>query len=102
MSLKLIELQVAIPRTQDMGRFQEQVNQRAQLQQDLLGNAAIQEEEKKRRQVTKNNEVDKSLMRNKNTLGKNLQTKDSTNSEMNEEGLQEQHPYKGNFIDFVG
>jgi hypothetical protein len=102
MSLKLIELQIALPRTQDMGRVQEQLNQRSQLQQDLLVNTALQEEEKKRKQVTKNDELEKTLTRNKNTYGQTYQNNESNDKNENEEEPYEQHPYKGNFIDFVG
>lgn len=35
MSLKAIELQVALPRTHDAGRVQEQLQQRSQITQDL-------------------------------------------------------------------
>ncbi|QOR68583.1 hypothetical protein IM538_10965 [Cytobacillus suaedae] len=102
MSLKLIELQVALPRTQDMGKVQEQVNQRSQLQQDLLVNAAQQEEEKKRKQVTKNDELGKTSTGNKKSFGQTTQNKENKNNEKLQDELKEQHPYKGNIVDFVG
>ena len=45
MSLKAIELQVAIPRTQDAGKLQEQLQQKSQIGHDL----AAREMQKKRR-----------------------------------------------------
>lgn len=102
MSLKLIELQVALPRTQDIGKVQEQVNQRSQLQQDLLVNAAQLEEEKKRKQVTKNDELGKTLTGNKKSFGQTSQNKENKNVEKLQEEPKEQHPYKGNIVDFVG
>ena len=39
MGWKAVELQVALPRTQDVGKLQEQLQQRAQETQDRLADA---------------------------------------------------------------
>lgn len=97
--MKLIELQVALPRTQDIGKIQEQANQRSQLQQDVLAVATTREQELKRKQVNKNDKLDQLSLTNKHTTD---QFPQSTKNEDTKEALKEQHPYKGNIVDYVG
>lgn len=50
MSLKAIELQVALPRTHDAGKVQEQLHQRSQITQDLA-TREMQKEIKNRKRL---------------------------------------------------
>lgn len=54
MSLKAIELQVALPRTHDAGRVQEQLQQRSQITQDLATREMQKEIKKQETTVLKN------------------------------------------------
>ena len=54
MSLKAIEMQVALPRTLDVGKIQEQMQQRSQNMIHIANDAVQHESEKKRNSVIKN------------------------------------------------
>ena len=54
MSLKAIEMQVALPRTLDAGKIQEQMQQRSQNMIHIANDAVQHESEKKRNSVIKN------------------------------------------------
>ena len=53
MSLKVIEMQIALPRTQDAGKIQEQLQQRSQIQLDHAAHEVQKEVEKKEHSVVK-------------------------------------------------
>ena len=54
MSLKAIELQVALPRTQEISKVQEQLQQRSQLTHDLAAREMQKEMKKQEATVLKN------------------------------------------------
>jgi len=103
MGLKAVELQVAIPRSQDAGRMQEQAMRQGQQFQDTLTQQQLSEQITNR---TKVNEYD------------NVQDKNVTDDEEDERHGQEQkqqkekrkqskehmlnHPYLGTKVDFSG
>jgi len=79
-SLKSIELQVALPKTQEVGKIQNQFHQRAAIEQtQLIAQMRAKEIEKRK----KTEKTKKSLLNEKNT------TRDSKVKE----------PYKGKYID---
>ncbi|MDX5474527.1 MAG: hypothetical protein LPK00_03220 [Bacillaceae bacterium] len=90
MSLKLIELQVAVPRTVELGKMQEQFNNKATLAQAQLAEQELKKEEIKRKKVAKIEKEDKEsvLTHHETKQGLNRQT--------------EKHPYKGNNFDITG
>lgn len=103
MSLKLVELQVALPRTQDLGKIQEQLQQRGQLAQDNLASAQQKEDMEKQKQVNKYDET------TKNKLQKDGQNSNGAFNQKKRKKQKEQmhhheshHPYKGNLIDIEG
>ncbi len=103
MSLKLVELQVALPRTQDLGKIQEQMQQKGQLIQDHLASAQQKEDIEKKKQVNKYDET------TKNELQKDRQNSKGAfdskkRKKQKEQTLQAEshHPYKGNLIDIEG
>ncbi|MFS0865079.1 hypothetical protein [Fredinandcohnia sp. 179-A 10B2 NHS] len=101
MSLKLVELQVAIPRSQDAGKLSEQMSMRGQHMQDYISSELEKTEKKKRNQVTEKNELDfvdipKESPQNTTVLKK------QKNKEVKDETQNERHPFKGNFIDIIG
>jgi hypothetical protein len=100
-SLKLIELQVALPRTQDFGKIQEQLQQRGQHMQDQIARGAKVQDERKRKQVGKNNKKDKSALHLDQSTTANALVKSSKQKKASQEE-KELHPYIGKIIDISG
>lgn len=98
MSWKAVEMQVALPRTHDAGRIQEQIQQRGQFMQDVITADHLQKEELKRKTV---NELHQKVKLSNQKQSKNLHNKNS--KEKNNQKNQEiDHPYLGNNIDING
>lgn len=102
MSLKAIEMQIALPRMQDASKLQEQLQQRGQQQNDVAANTFAKEVEKNRISVNKHEQKEQVRLKddqrdkNDNQQGKrNRKNKES-------QPVKEVHPYKGNFFDFSG
>ncbi len=101
MSLKNIEMQIALPRTHDAGKIQEQLNQRGQLIHDQLAHTINKENDIKRSKVPENSSSAKLKLKkdNKNQQDHQQQEKNEKNEKQTEN---ENHPYKGKTIDFFG
>ncbi|RAK23396.1 hypothetical protein B0I26_101357 [Anoxybacillus vitaminiphilus] len=95
MSLKLVELQVALPRTYDIGKIQEQMAQQSQFMQSQLAASIQKKEELQRRQVTAKEKSSEARWKKE---GNPLQLQ--TNKKM--KTAKQNHPYKGTMIDFTG
>ncbi|WP_078547083.1 hypothetical protein [Litchfieldia alkalitelluris] len=97
MSLKLIELQVAIPRTQDFGKITEQLNQRGQILQNQLATEQKKLDQVKRKQVSAKSKSDSTVLQQGNA---------SLPSAVLQESIIKQqsqfHPTKGKMIDIIG
>lgn len=103
MSLKSIELQVAIPRTFEAGKVQEKQQQREQIVYE--NTSAVQKDaEIKRNQINKNEKSSEAkLHHDKKDKKQQHDTKENQHREANKkEEKTEQHPYKGTFIDYSG
>ncbi|MGD9677143.1 MAG: hypothetical protein AB7V16_02100 [Vulcanibacillus sp.] len=81
MSLKSIELQLSMPKTQEIGKLQEHIHQRTNIEQSLITSQLKITEIEKRKKTQK---TDKAKLQEDNTL-KRPKTLDNQ--------------YKGNFID---
>ncbi len=100
MSWRAIEMQIALPRSQDAGKLQEQMQQRGpQVQQTLSQETKLQDElqrtqvnstESKNNVSAKSDEGDRSLHSSSKTLA----------NHQKEQGIV--HPYLGNEIDYSG
>ncbi len=102
MSLKSIELQVAIPRTHDAGKMQDQMTKQSQQFQDTLTKQQLQEELLRRGKV---NEYDAVTQQNVSDEEKQQQQEDREKKERqskDKEKLQVNHPYLGKKIDRSG
>jgi hypothetical protein len=86
MSLKLVELQVALPRMHEAGKIQEQLQQHPELMQAQLVATMQKREERMRRQVT----------------GKRTSENVHLKKEKQESPQRHEHPYKGKNIDLMG
>lgn len=104
MSLKLLELQVAIPRTMELGKIQEQQNQRATIQQQHINDEQRykQEQDKIRLSETEDmkhkliSQEDESSSHSKQAFHHRGKT-EWASSDVKEES----HPYKGKHIDIT-
>lgn len=102
MSLRNIELQVALPRTVDAGKVQEQIMQKANIDQQQTAILLQQEQERNRIRSTPALPTTESVAihqhheSNKQTNLKRKKKKASTEKEQPKEA---DHPYKGRFID---
>lgn len=105
MSLKAIEMQVALPRTMDAGKMQEQLQQRGQTLNDVAAERTLKEEEQKRTTVIKQEQKSNvKLSQEERGNKKNSDEHKSKEKEKsrNEIEKKEKHPYKGSRIDFSG
>lgn len=96
-------MQVALPRTQDAGKLQEQMSKQNQRFQESLAQSQLQEERLKRTQVNESEETIKSEWRDEDE--KEEPSEGETDSENSKKGSKQEmtnHPYLGNNIDFSG
>ena len=103
MSLKGVELQIAIPKTFDAGKMADQKQQSVILQQMHANDEANKEVEKKRTVVIESDnlgEIREDDERSSND--EQSQKKHQKNKEQATEEVKAQHPFKGNFFDFSG
>jgi len=92
MSLKLIEFQLALPRTYDMGKIQESINQQSQIMQTYLADDLKKREMRARKQVQSKEEIAEVKWDREGTPPQSY----------NKKKLEGKHPYKGSVIDFTG
>lgn len=101
MSLKGIELQIAIPKTFDAGKLAEQKQQRIQVMQDQANLQTEKQAEKDKEVVLESEKYEKLNPDEKEKREKERQEKEG--KERQKEGKKKtRHPYKGSFVDFNG
>jgi hypothetical protein len=101
LSLKAIEMQIALPRTQDAGKLQEQLQQRGQIQNDFALLDAQKEELQKRMGITGNEQKDGVRLRQDQKEDRRRQDAEEQRKKK-KQAVKEHHPYKGTRIDFSG
>ncbi|MDF2607712.1 MAG: hypothetical protein K0S34_1908 [Bacillales bacterium] len=103
MSLRAIELQVALPRSQDVGKLQESMQQRGNHVSENLQSSILKEDERLRHQVNDLNQKNKAKLNSDQGNSKNNQN-NSNQKKQHDNKIQEEikHPYKGTNIDFSG
>jgi hypothetical protein len=97
MVIRLAELQVALPKTQDVSKIVEQLQQRGQTMQEQIATEVHKKEQQKRRQVNKAGKKE----------GASLHLQAGKHSEQptcidKKSGQKKHHPFKGNHIDISG
>lgn len=104
MSLKAIEMQIALPRTQDAGKIQEQLQQRGQHLQEHAAQRVTKEDELKRKTVIKNNQKQEARLNKDDGSTNPNQEQSHPDKKENSENqhIQQNHPYKGKVIDYSG
>lgn len=98
MSLKGLELQIAIPKTFDAGKIAEQKQQQSQLNQDFA-NALTERQTTKTRESVLETEAYARMDGDGGRRGQGGLT-DGAQQEYEEE-KETKHPYKGAFVDFT-
>lgn len=100
MSLKGVELQIAIPKTFDAGKIADQLQQQTTISQANAQAASERQLEKNRETVTQsNNTAEASLSNNeREKADQERKKREKKEQEMNKV----KHPFKGNFVDFSG
>ncbi|WP_144509231.1 RNA polymerase subunit sigma [Bacillus sp. FJAT-22090] len=100
MSLKGVELQIAIPKTFDAGKVADQLQQQSSVNQANAQAASERQLEKNRETVTEaKNTAEASLTDSQ----KQQEEQERKKREKKEQEMKEiKHPFKGNFVDFSG
>ncbi|PWU68847.1 hypothetical protein [Gracilibacillus dipsosauri] len=98
MSWKSVEMQVALPRTQDAGKIQEHLKQQGRLGQEQLAQSQVLEEIRKRQRVIKQQESEKLRLKN-NQKEKGHHDNERSPFTEEEKEANQQHPYLGKRID---
>jgi hypothetical protein len=102
MSLKAVELQIAIPKTFEAGKAADQHQQNV-IHQQMNANEALKKE-LERKQLAVNTTENADAIKDEHERSGNGESQSSMGERKN--GEQEQpkahHPFKGNFIDYSG
>ena len=102
MSLKAVELQVAIPKTFDAGKVAEQ-HQQNTINQQLNANEALKKELERKQKIVNDTENTDAISDEEERDGNTGQQSMLNKKKKKEQEQQNaQHPFKGNFIDFSG
>lgn len=102
MGWKSIEMQVALPRVQDAGKIQEQMQKQGQHYGESLTQSQLKQEELKRKRVSESEDIHE--LKLKKDAENNSENQDEENSgefRQSKEGKIE-HPYLGNKLDLNG
>ncbi|MGN7478502.1 RNA polymerase subunit sigma [Solibacillus silvestris] len=102
MSLKGIELQIAIPKTFDAGKMADQHQQNNILQQMHANEALKKEIERKQFSVNESDEMDAVNEEADDDQSQNGQSSMQNKKKKQQLEQKAQHPFKGNLFDFSG
>lgn len=104
MSFKSIELQVAIPRSQDAGKMQDQAMRQGQQFQETLTQQQLREEVINRTKVNEYDNIHKRSITDDKEKERNEreQKRKKNNKTKQAKSNQVQHPYLGTKIDYSG
>lgn len=94
-------MQIALPRTHDAGKVQEQLNQRSQIAQDQLAHSLQKEVDIKRTQVERNSDSEKVHIK-KDDSEQQQSNHNKKNKDKKQQDENSDHPYKGKKIDLLG
>lgn len=103
MSLKSIEMQVALPRTVEVGKIQEQLQQRGQQINDFASERTHKEEKQHRETVIKHEQKANVKLSYDEQNGRSRDEEEKQKKKRNRSTAENgKHPYKGNVIDYSG
>lgn len=100
MSLKAVEMQVAIHRTHDAGLLQNNLNQKPGLDQAMLVNQTLKHLDEQRKRTNETNESSQHLRANQDgNQNQNQHSNHSSKKKTSEDTVAIEHPFKGHHID---
>jgi hypothetical protein len=100
MSLKSLEMQVALPRTQDFGKMQEQMNQRSMVNQQQSSTEEKLRAELERKRSVKMEGKEKGIVSSDDQASNGYTEQKKKQKEEDEiSEARSTHPYKGKHID---
>lgn len=103
MSLKSIELQIALPRTFDAGKIQDQLQQRGQAISGFAAESTRENAEKRRTTVIKHEQKQNvTLFNDESESQKEAGGHDRKENQKKDSHDKQNHPYKGKVIDYSG
>ena len=102
MSLKAIELQIAIPKTFDAGKIADNHQQNIIKQQHHANEALKKDIERKQLAVNETDELDSVNEEGEQNASDQSQSMMKKNQKNKKEEKPAQHPFKGNFFDYSG
>jgi len=100
MSLKGVELQIAIPKTFEAGKMIDQAQQQV-LAQQAHANEALKKEVERKQKIVNTSEGMDEISEDEDAGGEYL-TGIHKKKKKDQQEKQAQHPFKGNFVDFSG
>lgn len=100
MSLKGVELQIAIPKTFEAGKMVDQAQQQV-LAQQAHANEALKKEVERKQKIVNTSEGMDEISEDEDAGGEYL-TGIHKKKKKDRQEKQAQHPFKGNFVDFSG
>ncbi|WP_099158123.1 hypothetical protein [Virgibacillus ndiopensis] len=100
MSWKSIEMQVALPRTKDAGKLQEQMLKQGQHIQESIADSQLKQAEQKRKRVNEFEKINDVIIKRERDNSSQSSKDQQQENESDEEKLE--HPYLGKKIDFSG
>jgi hypothetical protein len=101
MSLKAIEMQIALPKTFEAGKVMDQTQTAGQLAQSQAAFEMEKESERKRKSVVENNAKREATLDNEGSSDKN-QEELKRSGRKNNTTVTFNHPYKGKTVDYSG
>jgi hypothetical protein len=101
MSLKGVELQIAIPKTIDAGKMADHANQLTLRNQEAASDAMMRQLERNRSTVTTTLHAEE-LHEEKDPKHQDTDQQNEQEDNIKEAKVLSKHPYKGNFVDFSG
>lgn len=100
--MKSVELQIAVPRTQEVGKIQNELHQRTAQEQTLLTNQEIKDSRELRQRSSGVDETTNSSIREEGKQQQSSQhdgRQQNNQQEQSSETQPAEHPYKGHHID---
>lgn len=101
MSLKSIEMQVALPRTQNAGKSLDHMQKQHQQFQDTLAQSQLKKEKVKRKQVQTFSKVRDPIIKDENKQNQKDQQPSKKQHHKRPKQSFTKHPYLGNQIDLM-
>ena len=102
MSLKGVELQIALPKTFEAGKLEEKQQQNVNAGQEFANNALQKQLEKNRTTVLKSDKSAQISEEDPSNKKENDNQHEHKKEQKSSPLEQAQHPFKGHFVDFSG